>query len=173
MRLDTIAEDSAEMATRIANALPERLHAMRDAMQGQPGGHSFEIRGTASVLWCWEHEREVHACHAAGYPCDGETIITNDPTGEAAVHPDSARNDRRELEQQICRAHRALDRVVDILAVYAYRPALADAERAGIGKCADCTRYADGKERRLTNYKGTGDMICQGCRVRRDRTEVA
>lgn len=171
MRLDTIAEDTADMATRIANALPDRLHAMRDAMAGQPGGHSFEVRSTPSVLWCWEHEREVHACHKADLPCDGETIATNDPTGEAAVHFDAARRDRKDLERDLRAAHRALDRVTFILATYANRELAID--RAGIGRCGDCQQYCDGKDKRLSNYKSSGDLVCQTCRVRRDRTSAA
>lgn len=177
MKLTDIADDAAELLTRIASALPERLYAMRDAMAGQPGAQHFEpVRSQATSLWCWTHEREVHRCHAEGDNniCTGETILLADPTGEAAVRFDQARKDRAEIEKHLRAAHRAADRATTILA--AYQSARAISDRAGIGECTDCHDYFDGdKGRRITAYgkDGTNDPVCTACRTRRDRRRVA
>lgn len=41
--------------------------------------------------------------------------------------------------------------------------------RMGIGNCYDCNRYCDGRTQRLSHYKGTDALVCQSCRMRRDR----
>lgn len=165
MKVTDIAEDIAELATRIANQLPERLYAMRTEMAGQPRAARYDSGGV-SHQWCWTHERDVDQCHRDDLDCTGETFVLHDPTGEAAVGYDKAQIDRDNLERHLCTAHRVLDRVVDILVCYA--PARPDIPRAGVGTCCDCHRYFDGRNGKLSVYKGT-DPVCTACRARRDR----
>lgn len=167
MRLDTINDDTSELALRIGTVLTERLLAMRDEMIGQPCARDYD-RDINSTQWCWVHERNVRACHRDDLGCTGETITAHDPTGEAAVANDPAREHRRLLERHLLAAHNALEQATTILTLYA--PARLVIDRAGIGSCTDCHLYFDGQGgKRLSSYKG-GDLVCPACRARRDRS---
>jgi hypothetical protein len=62
MWITEIAEDVTELATRITVvALPERLHAIRAEMAGQPRAARYDTGGV-SHQWCWTHERDVDQC---------------------------------------------------------------------------------------------------------------
>lgn len=170
MNLTDISADVCDLATRIDNALPERLHAMRDAMSGQPRAQNYQHDGSSHV-WCWWHERDVKLCHAEDLNCTGETIEVHDPTGEAAVTFDPARAHRRELERCLKAAQKSLDRAAGILVLY--QDAELTSDRAGIGKCADCGHYCTGERNdRLSAYRGESP-ICATCRARRDRAQSA
>lgn len=147
MKLTRLADDNAELALRVANALPQYLPAVRDAQQGQPGAQAYGMR------------------HSGGHDTD--------PTGDAGIAradgDDIAANDEQQIRHHLEQALRHYQRAEQILV--SYNSAIVINDRAGIGRCVDCTRYCDGKERRLTNYRATGDMVCDGCRKRRDRAE--
>lgn len=168
MRLDDLTNRIAADAVQLDMILPARLHAMRDTMTGLPGAQHFEVvRSHRSVLWCWEHEREVARCEKADLDCDGEAIDLGDPTGEHAVTPDPAKADHRQLQRHLVVIAHHLDRALKLLA--RYEPQRVTIDRAGIGTCTDCHRYHDGtKGKRLSAYKG-GDPVCPACRARRDR----
>jgi hypothetical protein len=145
MLITEIAEDVTELATRITVALPERLHAIRAEMAGQPRAARYDTGGV-SHQWCWTHERDVDQCQREDLDCTGETFVLHDPTGEAAtlaaMGADPASRDRRDLERHLRAAQRVLNQATDIMARYS--PARPDIPRAGIGTCTDCHRYFDG-----------------------------
>lgn len=81
---------AAAVITQVAAVKPRLHEAITDALNGQPRAASIDP-STSSPSWCWTHERPVAACRNQGEMCDGETIRSNDPTGEAAVGHDPAR----------------------------------------------------------------------------------
>lgn len=148
MKTQRIADDVTELATRISVHLPQYLPALRDAQRGQPGAQQYGM------------------VHSSGH--------IGDPTFEAAEaryeRKDQAAIDEAELRRHLNIALVALHRAHKILEAYNARLVVND--RAGIGRCT-CGRYCDGKDVRLTNYKGTGDLVCPACRASRDRAAVA
>lgn len=159
----------------------DRMAVMRDALAGQPRGTNFDaavVSGGRSVIWCWVHERDVAACHAARLLCDGEPIDTNDPTGETALRPDRAARDRTQLDRHVRALHRHAEAIVAVLDSYELRPPT-KAERRGTAQagqlgCQSCarTKGADDQPRyephavRSTNAKGVLDRpmaMCTWC----------
>lgn len=96
--------EAARLLTRHAGIRTRLREAIADNLAGQPRAASYDDDRTSPQSWCWKHERPVSQCHRADLFCDGETVTSSDPTGEAAVNPDRARSDETELarlEKQI------------------------------------------------------------------------
>lgn len=172
MNLHELTNRIAADAVSVDFLLPSRLRAMRDSMAGQPAAQHFEpVRSGHATLHCWVHERDLNECAKAELSCSGEAIDHHDPTGEAAVNAamggDPAANDHRALQRHLAAAGRELDAALTIMR--RYEDAKLTIDRAGIGLCAECRRYCDGRAgSRLSAYRG-GDLICAACRARRDR----
>lgn len=168
MRLDDAFQDATERTLRLSLNFRDLLYTMRDAMAGQPIAQHYEVVASGrSEVWCWRHERPVLKCQQEAELCTGEAIDVNDPTGEAAVNYDRARADHRQLSRDV----RTLGNIIDRLErlQLRYTDAKITNDRAGIGTCEDCHRYADGRKLRLSCYKG-GPIICPACRGVRDRS---
>lgn len=160
---------AASDVLRALSVIDARLAVIRDAQRGQPGAQRFgDIRSTGrTVCWCDEHECDVQDCHEADRFCAGQTIPLQDPTGEAAMQGDRARDDLRRLEKLAESLAKNADQFVRVLGYWQDGAVVND--KAGIGECMDCKRYADGRKLRLSTYKTTGEPVCPSCRARRDR----
>lgn len=175
MRLDVALQAAAINLAEADKRIADTLYSLRDAMLGQPAAQRFEpIRSVRTVLWCWEHEREIdhrEGCQGAkdGEYCTGETIAVQDPTGEAAVSIDKARIRHRELSKLITQVLTASHRILDIEAENA--PVKAVSDRAGIGTCDSCRHYCTGeKDDRL---RPVGEYrMCNRCRMRDTRDKA-
>ncbi len=166
----TAAEDLLRALTVVDN----RVAAMRDAQNGQPGAQRFEpIRGGGSVLMCWRHEVELPANGERQPPCDefctGETILVSDPTGEAALKPDKGAAALRRLERLARKAAENADAIVCELE--RWNANVVTNDRAGIGTCDACSKYVDGTKDRLRPH---GEhRFCNACRMRATRFNPA
>lgn len=164
MRIDTELDDTLEELLRVRHALDEVVRSMRDAMLGQPGAQSFDVvtRGARSVAWCWEHEREVLACHRDDMFCAGETVATDDPTGEAAVEADKARHDHRETVRDIRTLRIVAGRLTARFALYQQRAAdekeRRATERANEPGCELCARVGEWTPPRVLSSTVKGNL---------------
>lgn len=147
MKVTRLAGDTAELALRIADAIPHYLPMLTAAQQGQPGAQNYD------------------AGHGSG--------TDTDPTGDTAVVRDGDRayRDKQQIVTELFVVKRHLEKIEHILVSYGPGSAVVINDRAGIGPCHGCNRYCDGKENRLTRYKGTDDLLCDRCRKRRDRAD--
>ena len=101
-----LADATVEGITRTRLALGAALDALDDteAEAGAPRAQAYDravVSGGTSVVWCWQHGRDVAACHRSDLPCRGEPVQVNDPTGEAAMRASKPANDRTELERLV------------------------------------------------------------------------
>lgn len=142
MRLDDQLDRALEDALRARHALPEVLRTMRDSMPGQPGAHVYDavvVGGGRTLVWCWDHEREVRLCHKANEPCMGESVTIADQTGEAAVEDDEVFADHKATQKDIAALAHHADRLVRRFANYKKRAATEkerrDTERANEPGC--------------------------------------
>lgn len=177
MKPSDTADTIADLATRLAVALPSRLAEMNDSLRGQPRAASYDSEPPSPSLWCWNHERDVAplvgVCEDVEGGCLIEALIVHDTVGEAAVNQHRARRDLAELDKQLVAALRAVNRCTDIVSHYAPAPEVTPAERLGIGKCDDCPKECDGiKGNRLRPWKQTGHRFCPGCWARWHRDEA-
>lgn len=121
------------------------LAAMRDAMHGWPKAQSYDRGGRRDTVWCDEHERELHRCHAERLDCAGAVITRpSDSTGDAAVLHDRASADRREHEADLLLIARAVRRMTDRSRRYRARSAT-EPERRNTSNdndtgCDSCSR---------------------------------
>lgn len=159
-RLTDIAEDLAETATRIANALPRRLGTMLEQLVGQPGAAGPSDR--PSRQWCDEHGRDLRACLDEDLACTGWTVTVSDPTGEAAVTTDRARHDRAQIEHHLGIAWHAVDVIQGILARYpeGKMPKAPATDGVPAGACQSCWRDHHHFEPTAT---GTYRRWCRWC----------
>ena len=140
-----LANDVAELSARIAVALEggfaghieAHISGLPVAAGGGDGG------GRRQVVWCWNHQRPVSACHADDELCSGDPVEIRDSMAEAACTPDRARQDLAALDRDLERMGNTLERVVRLLGGYTPRSA-SDRERAesqgGADGCWSCAR---------------------------------
>jgi len=141
MRLIELAESNAENATRIANTILGRLASI---VAGTP-----ELRAVAydasrsSAQWCWPHERDLKICRKLNLDCDGETIVSHDPAGDAATQ---RALDVVAIGSELVIVHDALERLTKLLErhpEYTEQPIpkpSADPKIAPDGACRSCWR---------------------------------
>lgn len=111
-----------------SHALPSALLAMRDAMQGQPGAQSYDaIRsGLSTVLYCELHERDLTDCEG----CDGVPVpVHQDPTGDAGIAFDEARQAQRQAQRLCAEAEQVGDKLVALIRQW-QRRAATESERS-------------------------------------------
>lgn len=122
--LQRVADDAADKARRIANALTDTQQRIRDAMAGQPGAQTFDGPGI-----------------------DAQGV--GDPTGEAAVEPDQARKDELDLPRYIRRADAYLQLAVGLVNRYTPRPPSSierrNVEASNEPGCESCSRIEASK----------------------------
>lgn len=163
MRIDTTLDDVLEDLLRLRHQLDPVIRTMRDNMAGQPGAQSFDTiaRGARSVHWCWDHEREVAACHKRGDFCTGESVPTDDPTGEAACDVDQVRDDHRHTVKDIQALRVISDRLLARFVRYQRRAATEKerqvTQRANEPGCRSCDRVG------ADSPRAVGDL-CDFCR---------
>lgn len=142
------AVDAAADAARLANAVTQPdsrdgktlLQRFRDGFTGWPSGGGFDAvrTGAATVLHCFLHGED-------NCPCGRNTTMSgaNDPTGEAAIRPDRARDDQKQFEKHLRAARRELDQALQIAKRYEPRAANAfdqqEAPASDVG-CTSCAR---------------------------------
>lgn len=153
MKLDDLLDLAGDDILRCSHRLPDVLRAIRDALPGQPGAQSYDTIGHGrSILWCDLHERELVACHRAGLDCDGETVVVNDPTGEAALEFSQAAVDLRAINRRVRAIAQQADALITIINRWSARSATDSERRAteranepGCEVCARSDRYTPAK----------------------------
>ncbi len=125
-----VADDLAETATRIANALElvvndasiiDRIRAAASPLVGT----DYDPERQGQTPWCWRHQRSVTACWADDAMCLGEVVQhPSDPVGERAMTPNRAAHDLATLDALLRRAHSSIQLVERIVADYTPRKAV-------------------------------------------------
>ena len=140
-------------ADRFALELPAVLHLMRDHQAGQPRAQSLtpSTGGGAYV----DDDLERPTGH-------------HDPTGDAAVRPDHAASDQREIRRHVEAAINAIDRAIAISSGYpAHAAELEDVEPTpGEDWCSSC--WKDGRYLSPIAVKADGSRrysggLCSWC----------
>lgn len=138
-QLARLLADTIELLDRSRPALPARLQAMTDAMNGHPRSGALDAGAPGKTTFCEIHEKERCEC-GAGTPFAN----LSDPTGESAARPDFAASDRAALERALRSIATSAGTVVNLLARYTPRP-------------------ATDKERRESLDAGDRDVACWSC----------
>ncbi len=165
------------------SAIRARLRrAIEDCQVGQPRAANYEqdrTTGLSTVVWCWDHGREVRACHRARESdtdpiCTGEPIAgAVDSTGEVAINYDQARADERELaevERLAVSLAERIERLDDrylprLLPTGAQLAKLASDGRPGCWFCEQAGSWAPPHTKEPTNVGGNLDeprLVCSG-----------
>lgn len=149
MKLTEQLDRTLDDLLRTTHAIPGVLHAMRDAMGGQPRAMSYEGGASVPVLYCERHEGDRADCPpeelCTGRPVDAHPDPTGDAGVEAAMGQDIARRDHRRL-QRLINHHELLGReIVDLVARWQRRPANVLERKAteaanDKGNCEVCAR---------------------------------
>lgn len=139
-----LADDAAELMTRIANTLgtvtasgSTVLTRMRDGFIGHPQAQRFNPPTRVALVPNPDQWPD-------GENPDRDNHLPSDPTGEAALRPDKAKQHRDEVVRLLRSMQTNAERVQNILACYSPRPAT-DADRAKLEQqndpgCQSCSR---------------------------------
>lgn len=165
------AARAADFATRLDNLLhltdrngSTALSRLADAAANLGAVATDSEGGGGAVAWCEDHEREVHQCHDRcrahdvpldrcrgdgrgcylAHVCVGVPVRANDPTGEAVVRHNQARDDLRALERLVSHAEKTLRAALTLAEPWSPRPP-SEAERQSLHVentpgCESCSR---------------------------------
>lgn len=150
-------DEALKMLARVRKALPDALREAAE-MSSPLRAASYDdviVAGGRSVIWCWNHEREVHKCRRDELECGGEPIPLGDPTGEAAIMPGRVKISR----QRIDAGFRAIFNAVPDLV----------AEVAWLTRTGETYQEAREREEKRRDLANENDARCRSC----ERTEVA
>jgi hypothetical protein len=153
-------DEAIESAMRAAGQLASSLANMHDARNGWPTGSRFDgDRSTGHTTVVDEHGIPVPA--------------VSDPTGEAAIAPDQAANDRAGVERAIKALYLEAERVLSLVKRYQPRRALPSERQSTAANdpgCWSCRRLkaSDGERRwepthRRTDVNGKPLDLCRWC----------
>lgn len=173
------AVDTAADAARIAHAVTQRdardnktlLERVRDGYAGWPAGGGFDAvrSGPKTTLHCFRHGND-------DCDCGQNTTIpgANDPTGNAAIRPDRARDDLKAFEKHLRSARQQLDQALQIVQRWSPRAANVIEQAAGTTEpgCVSCARvpgpsgapWWNPVEREVTLNDGARVGLCSWCR---------
>lgn len=137
-------DSAVERLDRIRPHLTATIDAIRDAFAGHPRAASYTGSDKVSDPWCWGHEQTVSVCHEAGQQCSGEAIDVKDPTGEAGIAGDRARDDLLAMDKDLILIELIAGRILS--RVERYHPRVAsdkerrDTEADNVQSCTSCAR---------------------------------
>lgn len=176
--ISDVAVDTAADAARLAAAVTQPdardgknlLQRFRDGFSGWPAGGGFDaIRtGPKTTLHCFRHGED-------DCDCGQNTTIpgANDPTGNAAIRPDRARDDQRAFEKHMRAARRELDAALQVALRWSPRAANVIEQAAGTTEpgCVSCARVTGPSggpwwnqvERNTTLKNGVKVGLCDWC----------
>lgn len=176
--ISDVAVDTAADAARLAAAVTQPdardgknlLQRFRDGFSGWPAGGGFDaIRtGPKTTLHCFRHGED-------DCDCGQNTTIpgANDPTGNAAIRPDRARDDQRAFEKHLRAARRELDAALQVALRWSPRAANVIEQAAGTTEpgCVSCARVTGPSggpwwnqvERNTTLKNGVKVGLCDWC----------
>lgn len=128
---------------------------------------SLRAYGPAALQHTWAARPGEHG--GGGYSRRASTVP--DPTGAAATG--LAESDWSTLARLLRTLWAAAVEVQSLVHLHG-EPATITNERAGIGRCADCSRFCDGsRDHRVTRWRDSDDLVCTACRKRRDRRPMS
>lgn len=153
--------DAADHLNQVANVIATVLPNIADARAGWPASSRFEgDRGSGHTTVTDENGMSIPA--------------VSDPTGEAAVTPDPAAADHRQLARSVETIHSEARKLYGLMAKYQSRRALPSEKMATNANkkdgCSSCARlkHRDGEPRwepthRTTDVNGKHLDLCLWC----------
>lgn len=129
-------------AARNLGRVPALLSAIQDHQSGLRA-QTFEASNRQPTLYCIRHECDLTDCHRADRLCTGSPIEDrSDPTGEAAIRADRARQDERQALAMLRRATNELDALAAMITAYLDAKPVTLADDENLERCQSCARVA-------------------------------
>ena len=127
-------------AARNLGRVPALLSAIQDHQSGLRA-QTFEASNRQPTLYCVRHECDLTDCHRADRLCTGTPIEDrSDPTGEAAIRADRARQDERQALAMLRRATNELDALAAMITAYLDAKPVTLADDENLERCQSCAR---------------------------------